>query len=115
VWLYAGAVEMLSARARHQIDADDLYISPAAILELEYLYEIKRVTVPATEIVSTLSQAVGLRTCDLSFPSIISAALRYKWVRDPFDRMIVAHAAVNEAPLITREEKIRQNYPNAVW
>lgn len=115
VWLYAGEVAMISPRARKQIDADDLYISPAVILELEYLYEIRRITVPATEIVSTVSQAIGLRTCDLSFLSVISSALRHKWVQDPFDRMIVAHAAVNNTALITRDEKIRQNYPNAVW
>ena len=38
-----------------------------------------------------------------------------KWVRDPFDRLIVAQAIANEAPLVTKDEKIRRHYRRAVW
>jgi PIN domain nuclease of toxin-antitoxin system len=38
-----------------------------------------------------------------------------KWVRDPFDRLIVAQASANDAPLITKDEKIRRHYKRAIW
>ena len=46
---------------------------------------------------------------------MVEQALLQKWIRDPFDRLIVAHAAANDAPLITRDEKIRRHYKRAVW
>lgn len=37
VWLYGGEVAQLSKAARDQIDKDDVLVSPAVVLELEYL------------------------------------------------------------------------------
>ena len=42
-------------------------------------------------------------------------AAEQKWVRDPFDRLIVGHASANDAPLVTKDEKIRKHYRRAVW
>jgi PIN domain nuclease of toxin-antitoxin system len=35
--------------------------------------------------------------------------------RDPFDRIIVAHAEVIDAPLLARDETIHANSTCAVW
>ena len=36
--------------------------------------------------------------------------------REPGDRVIVANAiANNEAPLITSDRRINEEYPNAIW
>ncbi len=54
--------------------------------------------------------------CPLSFEVVATAALDEDWTRDPFDRLIVAHAkASGLAPLITSDEKIRLHYPRAIW
>ena len=45
VWLYRGDVELLSRNAREQVQNDDLLVSPAVVLELEYLKEIERLRV----------------------------------------------------------------------
>jgi len=37
------------------------------------------------------------------------------WTRDPFDRLIVAHAIKANCNLLTKDEKIRKNYAHAVW
>jgi PIN domain nuclease of toxin-antitoxin system len=59
---------------------------------------------------------LGARLCDLPFPAIASAALDEKWTRDPFDRLIVAHAKANGfAPLISSDKKIARHYPRTVW
>jgi hypothetical protein len=42
VWLYRGDVKLLSRAARTHIDSDDLFISPAVVLEIKYLSEIRR-------------------------------------------------------------------------
>ncbi len=34
---------------------------------------------------------------------------------DPFDRLIVANAKARNAPLVTKDERIRRHYSSAVW
>jgi len=115
VWLYEGRVGKLSKTAWDRIQSDALFISPAVILEIQFLHEIKRVTRTGPSIVAALSQDIGLQVCQLEFQSVVASALDQSWIRDPFDRLIVAHAAANDAPLITRDQKIRRHYKRAVW
>ena len=115
VWLYAGDFDKLSKAATKGIRGDAPFISPIVILELQYLYDIGRAREPAPKVVEALSRDIGLTVCDLPFGVVVEQALHEKWVRDPFDRLIVAHAAANEAPLITRNPKIRRHYNRAVW
>jgi PIN domain nuclease of toxin-antitoxin system len=42
-------------------------------------------------------------------------ALGQSWTRDPFDRIIVSQAALRNAPLVTRDQVIRDHYSQAVW
>ena len=84
-------------------------------LELQYLYEIGRVTRPATLVLDALQAALGLRICDAPFPAVARAAESETWTRDPFDRMIVAQASLREAPLLTRDRVLHQHYDRAVW
>ena len=115
VWLYRGDVELLSRAAQEQIQNKDLLVSPAVILELEYLYEIERLKPTAMKVIEALSREIGLQVCELPFSTVVKYGLQEKWVRDPFDRLIVAQAKANDAPLITKNETIRQNYRRAVW
>jgi PIN domain nuclease of toxin-antitoxin system len=115
VWLYEGTVNKLSRTALDRIQSDALFVSPAVILEIQFLHEIGRVTRTGPSIVAALSDDIGLEICQLKFQSVVDSALQQTWVRDPFDRLIVAHAAANDAPLITRDEKIRRHYKRAIW
>ena len=45
-WLYEGLVEKLSSPARQAIEDSTLLFSPMVELELQYLHEIGRLTVP---------------------------------------------------------------------
>jgi PIN domain nuclease of toxin-antitoxin system len=93
-----------------------LLISPMVLFELELLYQIKRVKLPARDIQRKVEHEIGVRLCDLPFADIAAAALDEKWTRDPFDRMIVAHAKANGfAPLISADEQIARHYPRTVW
>jgi PIN domain nuclease of toxin-antitoxin system len=93
-----------------------LLISPMVLIELEYLYEIGRVTLPGKDILRKLENELGLRLCDLPFTEVARSALDEKWTRDPFDRIIVAQARLNGlAPLISSDEQIAGHYPRTVW
>ena len=116
VWLAEANLQKLSQKALALIQAADLRISPMAVVDLEYLYEIHRIIVTPQHILVKLNAEVGLNVCDHPFPIIAEVALRETWTRDPFDRIIVAHARSNgSAPLLTEDEVIRANYPNARW
>jgi PIN domain nuclease of toxin-antitoxin system len=114
-WLYGGELLKISQTAFDAIQKGDPVISPIVILELQYLFEIGRATAPASKVVADLSRTTGLSVCDLPFAAVIESALAEKWVRDPFDRLIVAHASANDAPLITKDQKIRKHYKRAIW
>ena len=115
VWLYSGEVAKLSKAAVERLQNDELFVSPAVILELEFLREIRRAKEPAANVIAQLSRDMGLRVCELTFAVVVQQAVNEKWVRDPFDRLIVAQAIANDAPLVTKDEKIRRHYRRAVW
>ena len=115
VWLYAGELDRISPSAQQSLEEQDLLISPMVILELQYLRETGRLTVAAPVIVSTLKKSLNLQVCELSFNQIVLEALAQEWTRDPFDRIIVAHAAARNLPLLTKDDTILSHYKKAFW
>lgn len=115
VWLYEGRVELISPRLRALIEDESALLSPIVALELAYLFETGRMSAPAGSLLQTLGRDLGIRLCDLPFAGVVTAALRQSWTRDPFDRIIVAQAAMRRAPLITRDATIRAHYHRALW
>jgi len=55
------------------------------------------------------------KICDKSFNTIVGRALELAWTRDPFDRIIIANAALNNNVLVTKDQNILENYKNAKW
>ena len=84
-------------------------------LERALLHETGRLVPKAAEIVSDLKHRIGLRVCDLPFPEIVASAALQDWTRDPFDRVIVGHAAAKGQPLATRDRRMRDHYDRAFW
>lgn len=115
VALYSGETKKLSDRGRRLLDEKQILISPMVILELEFLREIKRIEVQALDIVNALVEEISLKICPLPFPKIISQSLTENWTRDPFDRLIVAHARAGKGPLLTKDGQMQDNYPQAFW
>ena len=115
VWLYADEKKRLSKAAREAIEANDLRICPIVLMELEFLHEIKRIKVGAQEIFSFLQRRIGLASEDKSFHHICLATLSESWTRDPFDRLIVAHARESKLVLVSKDALIRKNYDRTIW
>ncbi|MCG8455340.1 MAG: PIN domain-containing protein [Holophagales bacterium] len=114
-WLYGGELGRLSNAARDALDRHDLRISPMVDLELQYLFEIERITESPSVVLGHLETDIGLKVCDAPFPSVVRLAREQTWTRDPFDRLIVAQASLRQSPLLTRDSNIQQHYPRAVW
>ena len=115
VWLYAGLLEKFSQSIQTILNENEILISPIVRLELEYLYEIERVREPAHVLVADLADRIGLRVCEKDFNAIVSQAIKLTWTRDPFDRLIVANAALNNNILISKDQNILDHYPHARW
>jgi PIN domain nuclease of toxin-antitoxin system len=114
-WLYSGATQLLSAKARAAIDRETLLVSPMAVLELEFLREIGRLTVGADAVVEELRRRIGLEVCDLDFARVVASARALTWTRDPFDRVIVGHAVAADRVLLTKDRSIRRRFRAALW
>ncbi|MCC7019690.1 MAG: PIN domain-containing protein [Ardenticatenales bacterium] len=115
VWLYKDADAMIPAPVRAMLDEQDLVVSPIVELEIQYLFEIGRLNQPAAAVLAYLADRIGLRVDAAAFEDVARAAVEQAWTRDPFDRLIVAQAALNQRPLITKDDAIRAQYAHAFW
>lgn len=116
VWLGEGAVEKLSPAASAAIESSEVEISPMVFLELQYLFEIKRIVKAPQALIDQLQTLIGLKVSEHPFAAVARAALFETWTRDPFDRMIVAQArADGYAGLVTSDERIRDHYSQTIW
>jgi PIN domain nuclease of toxin-antitoxin system len=65
--------------------------------------------------IDALRRSIGAEIVDVSFAEVAAAAVDLTWTRDPFDRLIAAHAVVADAPLVTADRTILANLPLATW
>jgi PIN domain nuclease of toxin-antitoxin system len=115
VWLYEGRTDRLSAAAREWLAAARPVVSPMVRLELALLHEIGRVTVPPAVVLDALRVDADLGIAESGFERVSAIAATLSWTRDPFDRVIVAHALADDVPLLTRDERIRARCALARW
>lgn len=115
VWLYLDPANLLPALVQEKIQEEPVAISPAVALELEFLREIKRLTVRPDVLLRYLQRQIELEILDAGFARIVQAAQSLRWTRDPFDRLIVGHALAFGQGLITKDRQIRRNFQGAFW
>ena len=114
-WLFSDRIDLLPAGVRTRLEESDLLISPAVELELQYLYEIRRITSSGEEVVNTLEKEISLKVCDLPFLRVVDAALTAAWTRDPFDRVIASQASLRGATLLTKDRSLLTHCEWAAW
>ncbi len=115
VWLYEGRREMFPPLAGHLIEAEPLAVSPMALLELRYLFEIGGIKVQADDIFDHLHRRAGLVEDNSLFSKVVRRAYGLAWTRDPFDRLIVAQAECADVRLLTKDLTIQRHFSKAIW
>ena len=101
IWLEQGHAR---SRALHRSDRQ-LYISPASLLELQFLIEAGRIRLRE----GTLEHLVEDDRWLLDDPPAaawFNRAIEMSWTRDPFDRLLVAHARYRGWRLATADATI---------
>lgn len=114
IWMAAGEKRRLRPIERH-LKRDALFVSPVALLELSFLYEIGRIREPTEEIADVLRAEFGVEADGGDVGDLAAFARPLRWTRDPFDRLIVAHALSRGATLLTADESIREHCASARW
>ena len=99
IWLLAG-----HRRARRLLRGDlRLYVSPVSSLELRFLDEVGRIRLRAD---LDLFEDPRFAIDDPSALDLFSAALDLAWTRDPFDRLLAAHAQLRRWRLATADRRL---------
>jgi PIN domain nuclease of toxin-antitoxin system len=103
VWFYANDKQRFSSSIQELMNQHEWRISPIVRLELQL----------ADTIIADLAQQVGLSICPKPFNDVMAKATQLSWTRDPFDRILVAHASLNDDILVTNDQNIHAHYPHA--
>ena len=80
-----------------------IYISPASVLELQFLVEIDRIRLRSGSAVSDLVADDRWALDDPPAAEWFERACVEAWTRDPFDRLLVAHARMRGWRLATAD------------
>jgi PIN domain nuclease of toxin-antitoxin system len=115
IWLYSGRLDLFKPKVLQLINDNQVCISHLVRLEMKYLNEIGRINQHPDMIIDALIDEIGLVFSNNSIERIVSQAIHLNFTRDPFDRIIVADACINNSCLISKDQNIRKNYKYAVW
>ncbi|TWV83381.1 type II toxin-antitoxin system VapC family toxin [Moraxella sp. VT-16-12] len=117
VWLYQSKTSQLSKGVVEKLENinNQFLVSPMVILELEFLYEIGRINASAGQIFQHIKEVLELKICQKSWLDVVNLANQLKFTRDPFDRLIVANAMLNDNVLISKDNKISEFYKRCFW
>lgn len=116
IYIHSGAPALLSPTATHMLDASgSIRLSPIVSLELQCLHEARKIAFPGNEIVGLLKDQFDIVVDKAGMGDAVLHAAKHTWTREPFDRIITAHAANAGGFLLTRDSTIRRNYRSAIW
>ncbi|MGI9276348.1 MAG: type II toxin-antitoxin system VapC family toxin [Endozoicomonas sp.] len=115
IFLYNRQMKKFTPKVRILMDINDIVLPEMARLELQYLYEIGRISATPVEIINFLYSEVDLILSKTPKSRLVDEAVKLTWTRDPFDRLICADSKVNNAPLISKDEKMLEHLDLAVW
>jgi PIN domain nuclease of toxin-antitoxin system len=115
IGLAEGGTEVFGPAALSLLERAALFVSPAVRLELAFLAEIGRLTTDPDDVLGDLAARLGVSQSDDPLAAVVAMAMGLTWTRDPFDRLLVATAALHRAPFITKDRRIHDHFDGAVW
>jgi PIN domain nuclease of toxin-antitoxin system len=104
-------IERAHPRARRlRTEGRRLYISPASLLELQFLVEAGRLRLRVATVADLVPRGPWLLD-DPPATSWFDIAVGLGWTRDPFDRLLVAHARLRGWRLATGDTALLERLP----
>ena len=103
LWLHTGN-KRAKVLGRHR----RLYISPATVLELHFLVECAKVQLKRGALVRDLVEDPRWLVDDPPAAAWFERAAAEAWTRDPFDRLIAAHASLRNWKLATADSVLTE-------
>lgn len=85
-----------------------LYLSPITVLEVQFLAEAGRLRLTGGRPAATLADDDRWRIDEPPATAWIIEACALAWTRDPFDRLLVAHARLRRWKLATADDLLLQ-------
>lgn len=114
VWLRMGDGRRLRP-IRRQLDREPAKLSPFVLFELQMLFEIGRLRETGRWIVDRLADDHGVELTSEALAAATDRALDLTFTRDPFDRLIAAHALAASATLLTADQTLLKHVSCARW
>ena len=104
IWLLTG-----SPRAHPlQASREGLRVSPVALLELRFLREVGRLSVLPGHQLEEIADDSRWKVDSPAAMQLFGAAFDVDWTRDPFDRLLVAHARYRGWRLATGDRSLKE-------
>ena len=92
--------------------AGSLRFTPVALLELQFLQEVGRGVFTTDRPADAVAEDPRWTVDDPPLTLVIRQALELAWTRDPFDRLIAAHAVYRGWRLATSDGDMIANLPS---
>ena len=106
IWMASG-----HRRARPLHDYARLHISPATVLEIQLLVEVGKLRLAGGRSVQAIADDLRWRLDEPPAGRWFMEACELGWTRDPFDRLIAAHARVRGWKLATADDVLLTKLP----
>ena len=101
------------ARARVLSRYPRLHLSPVTLLELQFLSEAGRIRLAGENPVIALVDDPRWRLDEPPAANLFLTACQFAWTRDPFDRLLAAHARLRGWKLATADSTLLDRLPPA--
>lgn len=98
-------------RARRLENVARLYISPATLLELQFLRELGRLRLREGLTIEALADDPRWRLDEPPAARWFAIAGELAWTRDPFDRLVAAHARLRRWRIATGDAHMQEHLP----
>ena len=99
-------------RARPLRNHQRLHVSPASVLEIQFLAEAGRLRLSAGRSLDSITHDSRWRLDEPPAAEWFLAACEYSWTRDQFDRLLAAHARLRRWRLATADEGLIDRLPS---
>jgi len=104
IWLATG-----HPRSRPLERLQRLYLSPVSVLEVQFLLEAGRLRLAAGRGVEEIADDDRWRLDEPAAARLFTRACELAWTRDPFDRLLAAHALVRGWKLATADDMLLEH------